>query len=238
MSLKKYAAILVAALAISAIVASSASAAVTTGAVKWYTGASGTTEVTSATAINATIGESALGKKFLLKSKVSGQTLELTATGITCNSCTIENKEITGKAGKVASGKGSFTFSGVSVMTPAECTTTATIATKPLVVHADLMIGERAFQRFIPEAGETATFAQVTLSGCSIAGTYNVKGSVYSEAQNKTNVFAGSQTNKFTPAINTEAGGALKLGEEPAEFTGNGVFTLGAPNEGVAFGVK
>jgi hypothetical protein len=239
MSLKKLGAMVVAVLAIGAIIASSASAAATTEAAEWYTGTgSGTTlPVGTDQAITASIGT-----KFQLNSSVGGTPVELTATGLECVGCKITNAVVTSGTTPVAMGKGKIKFTGVTADAPTGCTvrnesstgTVGVIETKPLVVHADFMIGSVAYQQFFPETG--TNFATIFLGGgnCSgIEGPYNVKGTVFSKAVNATGTQATTQENLFSQAIQTEAGAELKLGSVKAELSGSGIFSIG----GTAFGI-
>jgi hypothetical protein len=245
MRFRKLGGAILAVLAIGAIIASSASAVVTTEAAQWYTGASpGTTLAVGADqAITATIGtHPVIGAKFQLKSEVGTTPIELTATDLECVGCKITNAVVTSGTTPVAMAKGKIRFVGVTADAPTGCTVrnesatgdVAEIETKPLVVHADFMSGTAAYQQFFPETG--ATFATVYLEGgnCTgIAGPYNIKGTVFSEAKNATGVQATTQENMFSPAIQTTAGAELKLGAKKAELTGTGIFSIG----GTAFGI-
>jgi hypothetical protein len=247
MRFRKLGGAILAVLAIGAIIASSASAAVTTEAAQWYTGTgSGTTlPVGTDQAITASIGtHPVIGAKFQLKSEVGTTPIELTATTVKCEGCKITNAVVTSGTTPVAMGKGKIRFEGVTADAPTGCTVrneTATgeagvIETKPLVVHADFMSGTTAYQQFFPEAGATTNFATIFLGGgnCSgIEGPYNVKGTVFSEAKNATGVQAGTQENVFSPAVQTATGAELKLGAKKAELTGTGIFSIG----GTAFGI-
>jgi hypothetical protein len=244
---RKLGAMVVAALAIGAIVAGSTSAAVTTTAAEWYTGASpGTTlPVGTDQAITATIGtHPVIGAKFRLSASIGGVPIEFTATGVGCVGCKITNAVVTSGTTPVAMAAGVIKFTGVTLDTPTGCTVrneTATgpvgvIETKPLTVHADFMSGTVAYQQFFPTAGATGTFATIYLEGgnCSgIAGPYNVKGTLFSEAKNATGVQAATQENVFSQAVQTAAGAELKLGSVKAELTGTGIFSIG----GTAFGI-
>lgn len=132
MSLKKLGAATFAVLLIGAVMASSAFATATTTAAEWYTGASPGTTLTGSKTITAKIGTNGtVGKKFVLKSTIGTNNVpvEITATGVECVSCSIENK-VAAKGGVntsssvVATGTGSIKFTGVTVDTPANCTST------------------------------------------------------------------------------------------------------------------
>jgi hypothetical protein len=247
MSLKKLGAALIAVLAIGAVIASSASAEIKTEAAQWYTGASpGTTlPVGTDQAITATIGtHPVLGPKFTLHGVISNKPIDLTATGLECVGCSITNAVVTSGTTPVAMGKGKIKFTGVTADEPSGCTVrngsetgaVGVVETKALQVHADFMHEGKAFQQFFPEAGATKTFATVYLEGgeCkAIAGPYQVTGTVFSEAKLKTGESSATQENVFSPAIQTTTGAELKLGENKAELTGTGIFSIG----GTAFNV-
>jgi hypothetical protein len=247
MSLKKLSAVVFAVLAISAVMASSAFAAAETKAGEWYTGASPGTTLAGSVTATATVGEHpVIGKKGQLNGTIAGQPVKITSTGISCVECKIENKEVTSKAGKVAFGTGKIQFTGVTADEPTGCTVSSEgnvvgeILTRKLVIHGDWAVAgsEKVFVQFIPEAGATAAFAQLKLKGgqCeAIEGPYNVTGTVFGESQNNRGVFAASQGIVFSPAIQTTTGAALKLGGNPAEFTGTGIFAL---TGGAQFAIK
>jgi hypothetical protein len=251
MSLKKLGVMLAAVLALGALGASTASAAVTTKAAEWYTGTTeaGVTTLVGSKVINAAVAvHPEIGSKGRLKGTVGANKvpITITSTGISCVECTIENKEVTGKAGKVAYGSGKIRFTGVTADTPTGCTVSSEagvageILTRKLVIHGDWMAegNEHAFIQFIPEAGETAAFAQLKLSGgecTAIAGPYNVTGTVFGESVNNTGKAATAQQAVFSPAIQTTAGASLKLGGNAAEFTGTGSFSLAS---GEFFAIK
>jgi hypothetical protein len=235
MNLKRIVAVAFAVFALVAVMASSASAAATTETKAWKSGTteSGTTVLTGSETVTAEIAENVtLGKSFLLKTTVgeSKTPLELTAHVIECVSCTIFNE------GGGAKGKGKIRFKEVTVKTPSTCKVkNGEVLTNELKVDATYMEGEKALQLFEPASGEA--FATITLEkgtgACAISGSYIVKGTVYSEASNKTGKYATGQQNNFSPTINSAAGGKLRLGEELAELTGSGIFKDGGKYFGV-----
>jgi hypothetical protein len=258
MSLKKLGAAMLAVLALSAVVASSASAKVETVPAQWYTGttAAGVTTLPVGTSqpVTATVGNHLeIGTKGRLKGTIGEKAIEITSTGIECVECKIENKAAvtTGKPNVVAYGTGKIRFTGVSVDSPKSCKVTSEekdksgnpiegqILTKSLVIHGDFMDNEvptnqHAFIQFLPAEAKTI-FAQFTLEGgeCeAISGPYNVTGSVFGESKLNTGEAAASQELLFSPAIQKTAGAELKLGGNLAEFTGTGIFTTGSPKVG------
>jgi hypothetical protein len=103
-----------------------------------------------------------------------------------------------------------------------------------LSIEADYMIGSTVYVKFTPTAGETKEFATVAITGCSLATTLVPKGSVFVEAAKHTGEYAVEQEVHSSEAINTTAGGSLKVGTKTASLTGSALFKL---KSGSAFGV-
>jgi len=237
MSIKKLGAVLVAALALAAIGASSASAAVETHAVQWYTGttAAGVTTLTGDTAVTARSNGVAH-----LTGELNGQAYDLSTEEIECVGCNITNEEVTGKAGKVAIGKGQIMFKNVKVTKPEKCTVNGvtsggaseaegTVTTRALTVHADWMdtnaANQRDFVQFLPQTGTVFAGLQFVGAECPIAGKFNVTGSVFGESENNTEVMAKEQGLVFSAAVQTTTGASLKLGPtNVTTLTGTGIF--------------
>jgi hypothetical protein len=243
MKLRKSATAVLLALAVTAAFTASASGAVTTSAAQWYTGASPGTTLAGEQALTTSIGEyPELGKKWTWHWSFFGLTIHITVTGLECVGCKISNAEVTAKAGKIAIGRGKLKFTGVTAMAPSGCTirnatetgTVGVIETKPMVVHADWMNTTKAYQQFFPETGSSFATIYIEGGGCeAIEGPYNLTGTLFGEAKNPTGVQAGTQEVVFSPAIQTAAGGELKIGTTPFEMTGTGAFSIG----GTAFGI-
>ena len=194
-----------AALAISAFASASASAATWTVEGAKLSG-EGTANGVAANASLTGTGE--------LKGEVLGTKITLTATTLTSSSGTIFQE------GTKAKDSGFLEFSGLSV-DGAACKVKEPVKTKSLTSElVDHSGSTHAFDKFFPEEGET--FATVTLevaSGlpCPIAGSYNVKGTVYGEG-NVWGTPGATQTLLFNPTINSTLGGSLTLGTKPAEL--------------------
>jgi len=242
MRLRKLGSAILVVLAVGAVIGSNASAAVTTGAAEWYTGASPGTTLTGDQAITASIGtHPGIGAKFRLIS-VIGIDIELTATGVECIGCQITNSAVTEKIPAVAIGKGKLKFTGVTADAPTGCTVrnenssgqVGVVETKPLTVHADWMEESKAFQQWFPQSGTVFATFYVEGGGCAaITGSYNLKGTLFSEAKNATGVQAAVQEVVFSPAIQTTTGAELKIGTQRADLTGTIAFSIG----GTAFGI-
>jgi len=227
MRLKKLGAALVVVAALGAVLASSAFAAAVTTDVKWYTGASPGTELTKKAPVTSVITEEGT-----FTTTVSGQAVELHSTGIECIECNIANEE------GHAMGHGKLKFTGVTVAKPPNCTTTASITTKELVITPDYMIGTVDYVLFEPAAGPETGFASFELSGvgCPLSTTIIPKGTVFVKAANTTGTQAVEQEVSSSAAINAEAGGTLHVGTEAAALKGAAKFHLTGEFEGVAFG--
>lgn len=253
MSLKTVGVVVIAVLAITAVWASGASAKIATERAEIYVkdpaGSAAKTLTGSTTADTEIVDHTGTGKLFTLKGTIgTGPTvsIHLTGTGINCLECKAENKEVTGKAGAVAVGTGRLEFTGVTAMEPEGCIvssetgTPGVVVTKPLTLHADWMHEGKAYVNFFPTSGTVFATLKVNNGGCTaVANSYNVTGSVFGEAKNKTGVFAKSQEIEVSPAIQKTTEAELKLGGKLAELTGTAAFSLtNAAKEKVEFAVQ
>ncbi|HEY2477277.1 MAG TPA: hypothetical protein VGI17_00940 [Solirubrobacterales bacterium] len=229
MGIKKLGLALVAALAIGAVISSSASAAVETQDANFRVGGvvlTGSKTVTGSAVTNG-----------VLESEIGTTKIKLQSTAFSCETCTIENKEITEMAGADAYGEGKIVFENVTVLEPANCTVTGEtgvlgkVPTKPLKIHGDFMdtntANQHGFVQFIPLSG--GTFAQFTLGGtgcAAISGAKNVTGSVFGESVLNTGEESATQELVFSQAVQETTGASLLLGIKPAKFSGTGAFKL------------
>lgn len=244
MGIMRCLAVMVSAVAISALAVSTASAAAITEPVEWYTGTTqaGVTTLGADKAITMQVSEHAvIGNKFQFNTTIAGTNVTLTATGLECISCVITNMEVTEEPNKVAVGAGTLKFTGVTVANPSPCTVSdqsgvaGQLVTKPLGFHFDWMHEGKWYPHFFPKSGTTFMTFSLAGTGCAaIAGTYNVSGTVYGEAVNKTNVFGTNLLIRFSQLIQTTLGGELKVGANRFEMTG----TANTKAGGAFFGVK
>jgi hypothetical protein len=147
-----------------------------------------------------------------------GQEVLLTAHHVTCTNCTFFI------VGLAADWEGVLDFSNFTVDKPAGCKVKEPISTKALKGElVDHSGSERMYEKVLPAEGEV--FATITVEGCAVAGSYNVKGVVYGEGE-KWGTSLAAQPLKFTPAINTTLGGSLTLGTSVATLSAEGVNTL------------
>jgi hypothetical protein len=200
-----------AALAISAFASASASATP-----KWTVEGVGLGEGTSkgikAHAVLKT------GSTAKLEGEILGQKFKLTATTLSSKNGTIFQEATKAKD------SGILVFSGLSVDEPVGCGVESPIETKALTSELVEHSGStRAYDKFFPEEGEV--FATVKVTGCAVAGSYNVKGFVFGQAEEW-----GKELTKqpllFNPEINETLKGSLTLGVKPAKLFAEGVNTL------------
>jgi hypothetical protein len=160
------------------------------------------------------------GTTATLKGKLLGQEFVLHATTLSSENGLIYQE------GSAAKDSGVLVFSGLSVEKPSPaCEVASPIKTKPLASELTMDVGgsETAYDKFVPAEG--LVFATITVKGCAVAGSYNVKGEVFGEG-NEYGVEETPQPLNFSPAINASQGGSLTLGSNAAELTLEGENTL------------
>jgi len=157
-----------------------------------------------------------VGTDFILKGKVAGASVEISADRSTCIGTTISNP------GLYAIGSGEIQFTGLTVKQPAGCKTSSSITTKSLETQV-MMEGATVYSRFRPSSG--TVLANLSLTECAAEGTYPLKGTMFGRFPNSTGVLAAEQNWSFSSTINATAGGALTLGFEPATLTGEERFS-------------
>ncbi len=165
------------------------------------------------------------GTEFTFESKILGSEFVLKA------------KKLNGESTKIVAGgtgSGVFSFSELSVSKPAGCTATSPLKTNSLKTELVEVKGT-LYNKFAPASGET--LANVVITGCAIAGSYPLKGTVYGQAEPIfTELTAEPLT--FSKAINEAAGGSLTLGKEAATMAGAATYSLSGGNSGQKFGAR
>lgn len=243
MNVKRFLLALTAVAMFAAVLANSASAAMTAEG-EWYIGASapGTTLAEgSSKAIKCAVGKHGEPEveRLVLTGTVGTEAVKLEATGIECTpsgSKAGEEAKIFNSGGHgFATGK--LKFTGVTLVSPTNCSTAGTIETEALSaeLYMDSASSTKAFVKFVP-AVTGGNFATVTITGsCAAAGARIVKGFTYGEASNPTSTQATTQGLTFSPGIETttESAESLKLAGNPAHLTGRVNNTLVS---GEAFG--
>lgn len=132
--------------------------------------------------------------------------------GLSCPLTVLFNESSKAKA------TGKFQLAPISVVEPVGCTVVGSeVETEPLKAQV-YMEGTKALMRFAPASG--TIIAEPEISGCAIANAYPIKGVVFGEFVNLTNVVAGAQNLKFSSAINSFAGGELLFGGHSAAING------------------
>ena len=185
---------------------------------------------TSAQAATWTVEGSKISEKISLESGLKKETTAKLVGKVLGSEIVITAQKMAGsegviiQSGSVAKTSGIIEFSELSVDTPAGCKVESPIKTKTLTSEAvDHSGNVHAFGKAFPEEGEV--FATIKISGCAIAGSYNVKGTVYGEAEEWGTALA-TQPIKTTPAINETLGGSLTLGTSAATMTAESVGNL------------
>lgn len=212
MSLHKFALALALAAVLGAVFASSAFAGTSvTDPAAWVKTEGGVKKTITEENIKCGLTEGA--PPFILKSKVLGSSVEITATGFNCKGWKIWNHSET-----EAGGQGQFEFTGVTVDKPAGCKTPSTLKTNALVGHLtmDKTVTTKQYLKFTAQVGET--IANLKLEGCAAAGNYPIKGCLFFEATDPTDVHTVRQ--EFASNETTHAMSTTKLGAEPATLTG------------------
>lgn len=214
MSFKKLGIALAAFAALGAVLASSAVAGTpVTEAAAWTKTVGGETKTIAEEGITCrhTAGE----ENFVFKSKVLGQNLKMTGTGISCTGA----KVVTTGSGatSMAGAEGVIEFSSITVNEPAGCVA-PNVKTNTLVadLQMDSVNKNNGYVKFTPKTG--TTFANIKLEKCAAAGTYPVNGVVYGQATSPTNEHKVNQ--QVAGNETTHAMSSLTLGKEAATLTG------------------
>jgi hypothetical protein len=152
------------------------------------------------------------GTTATLKSTLLGQEFVLTASSLSISSGTIFQE------GSKAKGSGVLELSGLSIDKPAGCSVESPIKTKALTSElVDVAGNENRFQKIFPEEGEV--LATIKVSGCALAGSYNLKGVIYA-LDSPWGILLALMLWAINTHINhTAAGSGVTLGASPAELS-------------------
>lgn len=131
-------------------------------------------------------------------------------TEIKCAKVKVEKGAI--DVGGVDKGTSELGFTECKVEKPAGCSVAEPIKANDRTVLAETPVQEL----FEPPTGST-TFAEITLTGCVVAGTFKVEGSQLCELPN-----AGTESTSHEVVCKT-TGSKLKFGGKAAEFSGSPV---------------
>ncbi len=210
--LKNIGAVLIAVLALAVMLASSASAAN-------FETAHGTWEVNGASLVagKGVACEIDPSTVITLKTTVGkyNTPFKLQATGITCPGGEIFNE------GEEAKFTGHIRFTGVTVLEPSGCSVEGgAIETVAVKGSVGMMVGSSATDTVNFEPASRAEFAEFGLTGCTLAGSYPIKGRLIGQPTNVTCTEAAAQTVDFSEAIQNDAGGAFIFGNRAAQIEG------------------
>jgi hypothetical protein len=248
MSLRKLGMATAAVLVVGVVSTGSAIGAVETKAAQWYLGptAAGVTTLAGSQAITTEIAEHpVIGKKVEKVTTIARTKLRVVATAFSCVECVMENREVTGKVGKVAYGSGKLKMTGATLIEPAGVCTisspgavTGEIVTKQIVIHGDWRDttpgNERPYLQFIPAAGTSFWTIELKGASCAIAGLYNITGSLFGELKSNLGTMSTSQELVMSPVVQATTGAQLNLGANPVTLTGTGKVSAA----GKFFGLK
>jgi hypothetical protein len=124
--------------------------------------------------------------------------------------------------GNLAQLTGKLKFTGVSVSEPVHCKSASSIETAALTGTFQMGDTEATsgglYVKFVPTSGEVLLTIKLEGEGCTAAGSYQLKGTLYAKAANSTGTFAVWQGLSFSKAINSSQGGALLIGKEAASL--------------------
>lgn len=216
-SLKKFGVALAACSALGAVLASIAVAGTSvTEPAAWVKTESGVpkTIVEEEVVCRRTVAEKE--GNFVFRSKVLGQPLEITATGINCTGGKVRNTGTPSTS--MALFEGQLEFTGVSVDSPVGCKIASTNKTNPLIgdLKMEENVNTKSFLEVSPASGTVIT--TFVLTNCAAAGNYQLKGFFDLEATTSTGTHAQNQL--FAGNATTCEMSALLLGKEPATLTG------------------
>jgi hypothetical protein len=227
MNKRRMMAVLFAVLALTALVgAANASAA------KWFINGS---ELTSPATETVSAEKAAGETKLELTAAALG--FKLTATGISCVGCTIDN---TVEGGHSA---GKLKFTGVTVDEPLGCVVASSLETGALTDRVKMGVAgheSETFDEFFtdPIEGAAQPFITIKITECAAAGSYKVSGTVTGHSANATGVEATTQTLRFSEADQANGGGALTMGGKTAQLMGEVTNKLSGANAGKTWSAK
>jgi hypothetical protein len=195
---------------------------------QWYTGASPGTKLTGEKALTTTAGGT-----LKLKTTVAGTDLDITTTGIKCDSCDITNKTST-----TATADATLELTGVTVSEPAGCSVASPVKTNPLTGVVGMNTAHTITTlKLTPVSGNTIAVFELGGETCPIDGKYKLTGTIFAQAAQGTGAFVIIRGFVVGQAIQESAGTAtsLKFGENPAFLTGEIKASIGgtewAPKE-------
>jgi hypothetical protein len=194
----------------------------------------GSTKFTSGQ--SETVTAKAKSKAFTLESKVGSTAFKMTATGLECIGCKIDQIG-TGAEGE-AHGVAKFKLTGVSIVEPSACQTGPYNEGENVTRKGFRLFGFTLWETFKtdPFSSEEVALTTVKLENCAIAGTYPLTGSLTAKLTNGESL-ATEQIAVFSAANQKEGGGSLKFGGVAATLTGEMATSLSGKNAGKEWGM-
>ncbi len=177
----------------------------------WVTGE--VLEVGKSAAVTCSASQS-----FVLETEIGTTPFKFTATGAECLEASVNEVE---NSGKMAEFSGKLKLTGITVNTPASCAISGGSVTTVALTGKIQMEGSTTYLLLAPSTGTTlSTLTLVKGTGaCAISGSYILSGNDFGRF-NPTGYSAASQPVVFSGAINSTAGGELKLGSKLAALSG------------------
>jgi hypothetical protein len=162
------------------------------------------------------------GGPFTFHTSLGGKSVEMSATGVSCESCVIEN------VGMTAQLRGRLVFTGLKLVTPepGACVLASPLTSAPVtgVVGGELGSPNKVTVAISPTVGAYSAFwvFQIEGVGCSIRGSYKWTGTIFGQFANPLNVGAKIQPIAFSRGIQEELGSSAAT-----RFGANGAWLEG-----------
>lgn len=214
MSFKKFGVTLAAMMALGAVLATSAFAGTAVTDPAAWVQTNGVAQTINEETINCrdTAGEPV----YVFTTTILGQHVRLTSEEIECPGAKIKTTG-TGTNEKMAILEGKFTFKNITVDEPVGCKAN-NITTNALL--GDLQMDEadtaKSYLKIVAQSG--GALANIVLTNCAAAGTYPLKGALFTEATDPTGTHTTGQ--KFAGNATTTAMSSLTIGTQAATFEG------------------
>jgi hypothetical protein len=162
---------------------------------------------------------------------------KLTATGISCVNCTIDNAVEGGHSAA------KLQFTGVTVDEPTGCGVAGTLETKSLTDRIKMGVAGHETETFDelftdPIEGVAQPWFTLKVTECAAAGNYKISGTVTGHSANATGVEATRQTLRFSETDQINGGGALIIGGKTGQLMGEVSTKLSGANAGKTWSAK
>lgn len=226
MSLGKAGGILALVIAACAVFASSATATPETKSGKtWFKNGA---EIPAGTDVAVDCHASG-GTTITFHGTIAGAKITLTATGAQCLGGVITNDS----SPMAATDRYQLRLTGVTLDEPAGCKVPSTLTTKELKgeIYGDSVVASRAYERVVPVEG--TTLLTIPIEGCALAGSYPLKGVMFSRAASSTGVESASQefisdeeTNSFSEGLTLAGNPVSDTKDLVIQLVGTGTYKV------------